>query len=60
MGIPFKLDFIKNLIDNLDKMPNLETFIFKVKARHNADKNTYNKLVEKLLLSNIKNIEFTN
>ena len=59
MGIPFKLDFIKNLIDNLVKMPNLETFIFKVKARHNADKNTYNKLVEKLLLSNIKNIEFT-
>ena len=56
-GMPtIDLYFIKNLIDNLNKMPNLETFIFK--ANYQTDKNTYNKLVEKLLLSNIKNIEF--
>ena len=51
-----EIDYVKNLINNLDKMPNLENFIFI--AYCNIDKITYDKLVEKLLLSNIKNIEF--
>ena len=50
------LKIIKNLIDNLDKMPNLETLI--IKAACKVDEITYIKLIEKLLLSNIKNIVF--
>jgi len=51
-----ELKIIKNLIDNLDKMPNLETLI--IKAACKVDEITYIKLIEKLLLSNIKNIVF--
>ena len=47
---------IKNIIDNLDKMPNLRTIILKLDCE--IDKETYKTLIEKLLLSNIKIIEF--
>ena len=47
---------IKNVINNLDKMPNLKIFVFK--AICEIDEENYIKLIEKLLLSNIKNIEF--
>ena len=52
----FDIKIIKNVINNLDKMPNLKNFIFKVKSE--IDEETYKQLIEKLLLSNIKNIEF--
>lgn len=53
-----KLDLkaIKNLIDNLDKMPNLQVLI--IKSICNFDEKEYMILIEKLLSSNIKNIEF--
>ena len=52
----FDIKIIKNVINNLDKMPNLKNFIFKVKSE--IDEETYKQLIVKLLLSNIKNIEF--
>ena len=50
------LKIINNVINNLDKMPNLKILIFK--AICEIDESTYIKLKEKLLSSNIKNIEF--
>jgi len=50
------INAIKNIIDNLDKMPNLETLI--IKAFCSIDQKIYMNIIEKLLLSNIKNIEF--
>ena len=47
---------VRNVINNLDKMPNLKIFVFKVICE--IDESTYIKLIEMLLLSNIKNIEF--
>ena len=47
---------IKNIIDNIDKMPNLNTIILKLDFE--IEKETYKTLIEKLLLSNIKIIEF--
>ena len=52
----FDIKIIKNVINNLDKMPNLKNFIFKVFSR--TDEATYKQLIEKILSSNIKNIEF--
>ena len=52
------LKIIKNLINNLNKMPNLKFFIFKVRCR-NMDEITYKKFIEELLLLNIKNIELS-
>ena len=52
----FDIKIIKNVINNLDKMPNLKNFIFKVFSQ--TDEVTYKQLIEKLLSSNIKNIEF--
>ena len=52
------LKIIKNIINNLDKMPNLKFFIFKVICR-NIDEITYKKFIEELLLLNIKNIELS-
>ena len=50
------INAIKNIIDNLDKMPNLETLI--IKAFCSIDQKIYMNIIEKLQLSNIKNIEF--
>ena len=50
------LDAIKNIINNLDKMPNLRTIILKFECE--IDSETYKELIEKLLLSNIKIVEF--
>jgi hypothetical protein len=50
------LKIIRNVINNLDKMPNLKIFVFK--AICEIDEEKYIKLIEMLLLSNIKNIEF--
>ena len=52
----FDIKIIKNVINNLDKMPNLKNFIFKVFSQ--TDEVIYKQLIEKLLSSNIKNIEF--
>ena len=52
----FSINAIKNIIDNLDKMPYLETLI--IKAFCSIDQKIYMNIIEKLLLSNIKNIEF--
>ena len=49
-------DAIKNVINNLDKMPNLRTIILKFQCE--IDSEIYKTLIEKLLLSNIKIIEF--
>ena len=50
------LKIIKNVINNLEKMPNLKIFVFKGICE--IDESTYIKMIEKLLLSNFKNIEF--
>ena len=50
------LDAIKNIINNLDKMPNLRTIILKFECE--IDSETYKALIEKLLLSDIKIVEF--
>ena len=50
------LKIIKNVINNLDKISNIKILIFK--AIIEIDEFTYKKFKEKLLLSNIKNIEF--
>ena len=50
------LKIVQNVINNLDKIPNLKIFIFK--AICEIDEENYIKLIEMLLLSNIKNIEF--
>ena len=51
----FDSRIITNIINNLDKMPNLEIFIFK--APFNIDKTLYKKFIEKLLVSKVKIIE---
>ena len=49
-------DAIKNIINNLDKMPNLRTIILKFECK--IDSETFKTLIEKLLLTDIKMIEF--
>ena len=47
---------IKNFIDNLDKMPNLQ--ILQIQTLCDINKKEYMILIDKLLSSNIKKIEF--
>ena len=49
------LKIIKNIFNNLDKMPNLEYFILKVKCK-DIDEDTYKRFIKDLLLSDIKSI----
>ena len=49
------LKIIKNIFNNLDKMPNLEYFILKAKCK-DIDEDTYKRFIKDLLLSDIKSI----
>ena len=51
----FDLKFITNIINNIDKMPNLNRFVFIAKCK--IDEVTFKKIMEKLLFSDVKNIE---
>ena len=50
-----ELKIIKNIFNNLDKMPNLQYFILKAKWK-DIDEDTYKRFIKDLLLSNIKSI----
>jgi hypothetical protein len=53
--INFNLKILENIINNIDKMPKLKIFIFKAECE--ITDLIYKKIIEKLLISNIKNIE---
>ena len=50
------LKIIKNIINNLNKMPNIKSFILKCRCE-NITEEIYKKFIEEVLLSNIENIE---
>ena len=52
----FDKEILRNVINNLDKMPNLKSFIFN--APFKKDKMLFKKFIKKLLSRNIKNIDF--
>ena len=55
--INFNLKILENIINNIDKMPKLKIFIFKAECE--ITDLIYKKIIEKLLISNIKNIELS-
>ena len=54
--VNINIEVIKNIINNLNKMPNLKSFIFKGKCKEISEE-IYKKFIEELLLLRIKNIE---
>ena len=54
--VNINIEVIKNIINNLNKMPNLKIFIFKGKCKEISEE-IYKKFIEELLLLRIKNIE---
>ena len=55
--INFNLKILENIINNIDKMQKLKIFIFKAECE--ITDLIYKKIIEKLLISNIKNIELS-
>ena len=54
--VNINIEVIKNIINNLNKMPNLKSFIFKGICKE-INEEIYKKFIEELLLLKIKNIE---